>query len=180
MALLGLWRWLPPGQGLELAGRACQVLGALALLHTLIQGLRRPAPGYLPGWLVVGLTGVVLLGFGQTLIDPAAQARLQPLAMPLLALVGLLPALLLLLTGTALTTVTPVDREWPWRWLDRLQGPLQRAHRRLLDALQAWHLPRLDSAAPARLATRFETQLARWPWVITALALLGLVLGWLA
>lgn len=180
MALLGLWRWLPAGQGLELAGQLCRGLGAVALGYALIQALRRRQPGRRPGWLVLALTGALLLGFGQALIDPAMDAQMQTLTAPLLALLGLLPVLLLWQHSTLLR-MTSIGREAPWHWLDRLQCPLQCVHRVLLRASQTLlRTPRFDLTAPARLTARIETHIARWPWVITALALLGLVLGLLA
>ncbi|HSH28421.1 MAG TPA: hypothetical protein VK971_00830 [Thiohalobacter sp.] len=180
MALLGLWRWLPAGQGLETVGQVCRGLGAAALGYALLQALRRPQPVRRPGWLVVALAGALLLGFGQARLEPDIHALLQTLGAPLLSLVGLLPVLLLWQRPALLRTVS-IGREAPWRWLCRLQCPLQCAHRCLLRTLQTLlHAPRFDLAAPSRLVARIETRIARWPWVMTALALLGLVLGLLA
>lgn len=178
MALLGLWRWLPVDQGLELAGQLCRVLGAAALGYALTQLLRRPRPGRRPGWLIPALTGALVLGFGQNLVDPGGSEDYIVLSAPLLVLTGLLPALLLWLQPAV--SAAGLGNEPPWTWFGRLQPPLEHLHQRLLRGLQSLRRSGSAAAITGPALPDLERCIARWPWVITALALLGLVLGLLA
>ncbi|BAZ92852.1 formate hydrogenlyase subunit 3/Multisubunit Na+ /H+ antiporter, MnhD subunit [Thiohalobacter thiocyanaticus] len=178
MALLGLWRWLPAGQGLEIAGQVCRGLGAAALVYALVQALRQPQPVRRPGWLVLALGGALLLGFGQFLITAPGRAGAAGLAPVLLALAGLLPALLL--WRQPVTPAETLDEEPPWTWLARLQPRLGHLHRRLLDGLAQLRPSRPLPGITLTPLPGPGTRVARWPWVIMALALLGLVLGLLA
>lgn len=179
MALLGLWRWLPAGQGLELAGMLCRGLGAAALGYALLQVLRRSQPGRRPGWLVLALSGALVLGFGQRLVDPAGSEGWSGWYAPLLALAGLLPAALLLWLQPQ-QPEAGLGSEPPWTWFGKLRPPLERLHQRLRHGLEGLRrcASATDITGPA--LPDLERRIARWPWVITALALLGLVLGLLA
>ncbi|MAT65446.1 MAG: hypothetical protein CMN57_07350 [Gammaproteobacteria bacterium] len=178
MALLGLWRWLPAGQGLEIAGQVCRALGAAALIYALLQALRRPQPARRPGWLVLALGGALLLGFGQVLAAAHGWEGAAGLVPALLALAGLLPALLL--WRQPATPAATLEDEPPWTWLARVQPRLGRLHRRLLDGLAHLRPPRPLPPVTASSLAGSGTRVTRWPWVIMALALLGLVLGLLA
>ena len=178
MALLGLWRWLPPEQGLETAGQLCRVLGAAALGYALAQLLWRPQPGRRSGWLLPALTGTLVLGFGQRLVDPAGSQGYIEWSAPLLVLTGLLPALLLWLQPAV--SAAGLGNEPPWTWFGKLQPPLGRLHRKLLRGLERLRRCGFAAAITGLALPDLERRIARWPWVITALALLGLVLGLLA
>ncbi|RRQ21757.1 proton-conducting transporter transmembrane domain-containing protein [Thiohalobacter thiocyanaticus] len=174
MALLGLWRWLPAGQGLELAGQLCRVLGTAALGYALAQLLRRPQPC----WLLPALTGALVLGFGQYLVDPTGSEGWIAWSAPLLVLTGLLPALLLWLQSAV--SAAGLGNEPPWAWFGRLQPPLERLHQRLLRGVVSLRRSGSAAAITGLALPDLERRIARWPWVIMALALLGLVLGLLA
>ncbi|MCW9048162.1 MAG: proton-conducting transporter membrane subunit [Gammaproteobacteria bacterium] len=199
ISLLGLLRWLPLRDDIYITGLVMQLLGASAILHSVLkiftrlifkQALFKHGMVYFTtAWLLIAFTGLFSLVLGTALLNPALWQQYVYLVYPFIAITSITLTILILVTGK--NHRKPESTDDVFVLINKLFHKLKKWHQttqQLASQLQLT-VKSLWNNSGSFVSRQYQqvlndknnkSFLTSWKLNITLFLILGLALTWLA